>query len=279
MDALELLKNWPTWRKATAKMLFDSPAWRLAVVYDGEPCELVKRESAPSDLLAVELTFDGEASVLGIGDSPAFPDLHRLWSRRGELPSELLLALVEKECGALLQLLEDATEKLVAVTGVVPVAEPQGADLSFALRDGAEVPFSLVLTPAMLARLGRFENLDLEHPSIRGLSRLAQGVYAKLDVNVSKENLAVGDLLLLPDAAEAESTWLESVPDDGALRVCAPEEGELTFAQMADDSLPPVPDSETVQVLLGSKLFARGNVVPLGRQRAVRLSELLASTN
>lgn len=271
MDAFELLKNWPTWRKASAEQLFDSPAWRLAVVYDGEPCELVKREQSPDDVLAVALSFDGEASVLGIGDSEAFPDLHRLWTKRGQLPRELLLALVEKECGALLQLLEDATQKLVVVNGLVAAADSECASFVFTRRDGTVVPFTLSLTPAMLTHLGRFENLDLGHPSIRGLSRSARGVYAELSV-AATETLAEGDMLLLPDATEATSTWLESLPTDDRLRVCAPAEGALTFAQLADDSLPPVPESDEVLVFRGANPIARGSVVALGRQRAVRLS-------
>lgn len=275
MDALELLKNWPTWQKAGAKQLFDSPAWRLPIAYDGEPCYLVKGDALPEDPLLVGLTFDGEEAVLGIGDSVLFLDLHRLWRCRGQLPAELVLALVEKECGPLLQMLEDATKKLVAVSGLLSAGDAESTSFSFARRDGATMAFSLSLSPAMLVQLGRFENLDLRHPAIRGLSRPARAVYAELALEVVVSSLQEGDLLVLPGSDEVASTWLERMPEDGKVRICAPEESSLTFAQLADDALPAVPESEMVLVFVGARQVAQGRIVSLGQQRAVRLISIL----
>ncbi len=272
MDALELLKNWPGWQTADAETLFDSPAWRLPVTFGDAPGVLTKADEEVSEPLVVVLSFDDEVCELGLFDSPLFPDLHCLWAKRHDLPLEVLLALIEKECGAVFQMLEDVVKKLVAVKGVIVKATMPATLLSCRRPDGSSFVFQMARSRGVIATFGQFENLDLFHPSIRSLVRPARGLYAALSLEAGDTAaLGEGDLLLLPE--DETPTWLLSLPEDGILRVCTREEGELAFAEVADEEKPPIPEAEAVAVYRGGRLFARGNVVSLGLGRAVRIVE------
>ena len=187
MNARELLTDWPGEQLTSAEGIFQSPAWRLPIVYEGAPSVLTQGTTRPLDLLALSLTFDGEPSVIGLADSPNFPDLHILWRRRNELPREVLLALIEKECGPLFQMLEDATKCLVAVKGL-EWDEVGETDVPFALTrpDGLTLAFTWAVPPRVLARLGVLDNLDLTHAAIRALTRPAWAVYASLTLTSSE---------------------------------------------------------------------------------------------
>lgn len=274
MDARELLKDWPCEQLASAAGIFQSSAWRLSVVYDGAPSLLQKDAEGPTDVLPLMLTFDGEASVLGIADSSSYPDLHLLWARRNELPPEVLLALVEKECGALFQMLEDATKKLVAVKGL-DGAEVHPDDRAFLLTcpDGSSLGFTLSISPSILERFGRLDNLDETNEEIRSLMRPVWAQYAQLEFSEAEcERLSAGDCLVLPD--DQPATWLTELPQDEGLRVCTREQGTVTFAQMADDDLPPIPPPCEVTVYRGAREVATGRFETLGLQQVVRLIQV-----
>ena len=106
MDAVALLKTWPDWEHASLETVLASPAWRMPVRYGETVATLVRAAAVPDDPIALAVTFDGTPAVLALADSALYPDLHLLWSRRADLPSALVLALVEKECGNLFALLE-----------------------------------------------------------------------------------------------------------------------------------------------------------------------------
>lgn len=278
MDARELLKDWPNGQLTSAEGIFQSPAWRLPVVYEGTPGVLVKAEGVPTDVLPLALTFDGEASVLGLVDSPYYPDLHLLWARRRELPPEVLLALVEKECGALFQMLEDATKKLVSVKGLADAAvRADDAALTFVRPDGQQMSFTLGITPSVLARFGTLDNLDVAHVAMRSMTRSARAVYAELALTADEvAALAVDDRFVLPPPEVAR--WRFVLPADETVRICASEEGALQFAQVVDETLPPVPPPCEVTVFQGARVIATGRVGSLGRQQAVRVVHVSGST-
>lgn len=271
MDARELLKKWPNGQLTSAEGIFQSPAWRLSVVYEDAPSVLVRGEEKPTDILPLVLTLDGEASVLGLADSQSYPDLHLLWGRRHELPSEVLLALVEKECGPLFQMLEDATKKLVAVKGLADAAKRvDGTAFTLLRPDGQQMPFTLEITPSILARFGVLDNLDVTHASIRSMARSARAVYAELTVSASEvAAFAADDRLVLPPLDVAR--WQSDLPEDAAVRICSTEEGSLLFAQVVDEALPPVPFPQEVTVFQGTRAVATGRVEALGLQQVVRL--------
>ena len=265
-DALELLRDWPTWKKAGAAKVLASPAWRFRVMLADEERWIVNAaEEGDPDRMWVELAFEDEHHVLGLSDSEMFPNLHLLWAKRDRLPDEVRMALVEKECGSLLQMLEDLFRKQLSIVGF---AEGEGdrKTRAFELQgeagsgDETAIRFAVDLSPAMELELGRVENLDTGHESIRGMVRDAEAEYAEFALP-EDATVSPGDMLLLPD--ESESRWLTDVPaDDGAVRVLADRTLSLTFAELVD-GLPPVPDAETFKIVRAGKTVAtavRSNV-------------------
>lgn len=273
MDAFELLRKWPTWEKANAATVLASPAWRMPVKFDGRDAKLrIDASPEPSDAVRLRVMFDGEHHVLDIFDSEAFPDLHMLWSKRDALPQEIVLALVEKECGPLLQLMEDVTRKQLSVDGLGS-DNPAWPSKTFVLEDGgSRISFALDLSPTMEIMLGRLDLLDPAHESIRSLERSAEAEYAA--VSLSDEDfasLAPGDFVLLPDGAEPR--WTVEKPLDGQVHVLGPEVASLTFAQMADDALPPVPESGAFSLVRFGEKFATGTRSQVGDRPAVKIVE------
>ena len=202
MNPLDLLSSLPPFRDWSPADILASPAWAM-------PCRLGSEEGRlvcdgallPADPLRLAVRFADDSATLALADSPLFPELHALWSARAEVPAPILLALVEKECGPLLQLLENAAGSQLAIDGL---AEGETADgKAFALRraTGEELcSFALTLPPAILESFGALRNLDVAHPSVRELAlpavlQLAAPVISSADL----ESLAPGDHLLLPE--------------------------------------------------------------------------------
>lgn len=273
MDELELLKTWPRWANANAETVLASPAWRMPVAWKGETAALVCRGEPVEDALTIRVAFDDEEHVLALGDSSAFPDLHLLWARRDALPSEVLLALVEKECGCVFQMLEGATKRLFAVRGLAET--PSGGLRAFRLEANAEtVEFALDLSPSLTLVFGDVAHLDLSHPSIRELTRSAVPEYATFDLGADERAaLASGDFLLLPDG-DVEGWWRWEKSADEAVRVCGVEARELTFAQIADGDLPPVPPLTDVELLYGGRPIARAAHDRVASAPALRVVEV-----
>ena len=126
MDALELLKTWPGWANAGAETVLASPAWRLSVRFGEETGVLRLGVEALSDTIDLDITLDGEPHVLSLADSSLYPDLHVLWGTRAGLPPEILLALVEKECGDLFFMLEKSTRRMVGDWPQLPPSRRAG---------------------------------------------------------------------------------------------------------------------------------------------------------
>ena len=274
-DALELLRDWPTWKKAGAAKVLASPAWRFRVMLADEERWIVNDVGGDpqSDRMWVELAFEDERHVLGIADSEMFPDLHLLWAKRDRLPDEVRMALVEKECGPLLQMLEDLFRKQLSIVGFTK-DEGSRKTRAFELRPEAAssgektIRFAVDLSPTMELELGRVENLDTGHESIRGMVRDAEAEYAAFALP-EDATLSPGDMLLLPDAAEPR--WMTEIPvDDGLVRVLADQTLSLTFAELVD-GLPPVPDAETLKVVRTGETVATAVRSNVGTHPAFRI--------
>ena len=108
MNAFELLQKWPSWQRASAETIFDSPAWALPVRWKDTQCVMRRADVKFRDILGIGIKFDDEENFIGLANREAFPDLHVLWDVKNNLPDPLKLALVEKECGPLFQILENA---------------------------------------------------------------------------------------------------------------------------------------------------------------------------
>ena len=266
MDAFELLKDWPGWSRANAGKILSSPAWRMELDYDGAPAVLRRREDRLENLVWLDVAFDDESVRLGIADSESFPDLHRLWAKREGLPREVLLALVERECGALFQALEDALRKGLSVTGLAEAPADDAKAESFTLErpdgDGSVADFTLGLTPALLMPLGQLRFLDTDHPAVRGLEREAEAEYAEVALEGDEAaRLAAGDYVLLPQ--EAAATWRTGRAASGAYRLVGAATGTVTFGQIVDDDLPPVPPPEDLRLVKGTEVVAEGRFAQL----------------
>ena len=274
MDALELLKKWPTWEKANAATVLASPAWRMPVKFDGADASLRMSEApADADAISLRVKFDGEDHVLGIFDSELFPDLHLVWSRRSALPDEIVLALVEKECGALLQLLEDAVRRQLSVEGLAE-GSPASPGKVFMLETGsATLAFSIDISPAMEIELGKLDFLDPSHESIRSLTRPAEAEYAVVSLTEEEfSSLGAGDFVMIPD--DAKPRWTVDKPLDGQLHVRGAEQGTLSFAEMADDALPPLPEGESFSLTRFGAKIAAGARSRVGDSAAVKIVEM-----
>ena len=230
MNTLDLISSLPPFRDWSAAEILASPAWAMPCRLGPEEGRLVSGGALlPADPLRLAVRFADDPATLALADSPLFPELHALWSARAGVPEPVLLALVEKECGPLFQLLENAAGRQLAVDGLAaPAADAAGAtgegrgpspnptpgrapdprlstrDLRpFSLRraSGEELcSFALSLPPAVLESFGALRNLDVAHPSVRNAAfpavvQLAAPALSSSDL----ESVAPGDHLLLPE--------------------------------------------------------------------------------
>lgn len=272
MDGYALLQDWPTFEKVNAETVFASPAWRLETVCGEVPAVLTEAETSASDLLWVSVTLENEAHVLGIGDSEAYADLHRLWTRRKDLPNELLLALVERECGDLFQVLERVFRRQFQIKGLADGGPSDGGTGFRLTADGTAYAFSLDLSPLLVMELGKLKYLDPGHEAIRGLRRPAWVEHAAVELLEAEcAALAAGDCVVLPEGAEA--VWRVTVPEDDLVHVRSETAGEVTFAQMADDDWPALPEPGRTVLLKGGRTVARGSLATLGLQRVFKVEE------
>lgn len=272
MNARDQMKSWPSLAGLTSGEILAASAWRCPVEFDGAEAELTHAaDPVAEDELFLSLTFDGDPHVLGLGDSARYPDLHLLWSRRGELPDELLIALVEKECGAVLQLLENLSRCEIKLCGIA--ARPTSAErLAFGIGLGGEtLTLTLDLPAALTEEFGRLDCLDPAHSFVRGQTRAVRAAYATLPLEADGvSELKEGDYLVLEDLAPE---WLTELPDDGKLRLAQADEVSATFAQFADGTLPAVPalDAAPLRLFVGNRAAFAAEPSRVGTARAVRI--------
>ena len=279
MDALELLKEWPGWANANAERVLASPAWCMAVDYDGVAAEVTGTSDGTSDLLWLDVAFDDERHQLGVADSEAMPELHLVWEKRRSLPTEILLALAERECGALFQMLENASGKMFALKGVSDVAEPESAKVrAFAVRErgtgDALGAFALDMTPALTLAFGQLRHLDTNHASIREMTIDAVAEYVRFEIPEDEVGrLAAGDFLLCGDFPAAK--WRYGSKPAPGLRAIDARPGQLTFGQIADGDFPPMPEPGPLHVVRNGTLLAEGVFDRVAETVAVRIVKLV----
>lgn len=269
MDALEVLKAWPAWTRAGAETILASPAWRMPVRV-GDARGVMTAGASSEDALVLEVTLDGEPFVLALFDSPCYPDLHLVWSRRSELPREIILALVEKECGEVLTMVENLARRQLGIKGISEAA-PQGRTYEVALPTGA-FGFAMAFPPEALQTFARLENLDTAHPSIREQTRPARVDYTALMLT-EEERAAMkpGDFLLLPDNFPATQVWTVEPPAEGAVHLLSADETEIAFGAFVDDALPPIPPPAGLVLVEGSRTLFPCEDATVGDARAIKL--------
>ena len=267
MDAKDLLKTWPDWQRAGAETILASPAWRLPARLGAESSgELTVTADLPDDPIVLSVTLDGEAHTLVLGDAAAYPDLHLLWKRRAGLPAEVLLALIEKECGDLFSLIENVMRRQFALKGL---ADSVPAELRVFLFTCGETAlrFGLDLTPALVTQLGTLDALDPAHPSIRALTRPYRAVEGRIALAEDEQSALVpGAYVLLPESFDAERRWAtedELAASEGALAVACGTT-EISFGAVADGTFPEIPPLGEVEILLRGSRVARAAVTQVG---------------
>ena len=249
MNPLDLLSSLPPFRGWSPAEVLASPAWAMPCRLGSEEGRLVSDGALlPADPLRLAVRFADDPATLALADSPIFPELHALWSSRADVPSPILLALVEKECGPLLQLLENAAGRQLAIDGLADGEAVDGKAFVLRRATGEDLcSFALTLPPAVLESFGALRNLDAAHPSVREQEYSAQiQLAAPVLSSDDLASLAPGDHLLLPEVkpAPAESP-------DGQAPTC-PEATLVVSGLLAAEpaGLSPWTDPGTLRVVL-----------------------------
>ena len=280
MSAFDILKSWPGISDASAEELFAHPAWAMPCQWSDERCILRRAAAKPRDVIGIAVTLDDDPHFLGLGNRETFPDLHDLWARKAELPSALILALIEKECGDLLQMIENVARRQVGVTGLDDPEKRSGAIAfeAISLADGSiRASFVLDVKPSMARTFGQLRFLDVSHESLREMARPARAVYATFDLPPEDAaGIATGDYLMLPEVESgAGGEWKCTFPDDGRYRVVSRDDTELTFAALADGNVPPLPAPCELELRRGDEVVARGRFKELCSRPAFVVEEVL----
>ena len=287
---------------ATPDAILDAPAFAMPCRLGDETAVLraASVEPAVSDMLALSVSFGDEPHVLRLSRSPRFPDLDAIWDSRADVPDAILLALVERECGPLLQLLENAVRKQLRLLGVeedtrgaAEGAEPQRElflRVSASPREKKddtsrdEIVFSLTRSPSVVSALGALRNLDLAHESIRSQSLPAEIEYAAFQMpDADLASLAPGDAVMLPEIGAvaprlivagrfvADGTGVAPYQEDSLCRVRGATGFTVRLGELFDAAEGDALKVEGLKVegCAPLKLLRKGKTVASGRLGAV----------
>lgn len=293
MKPTEILSSLPIWANASADDLLASPAWTMPCRLGEQSCTLRLDAPRPAETLDLLVRFGDEEHILGICDCPSLPELHAVWAARAEMPEPLLLALVEKDCGPLFQLLENAVRRQLGIVGLSASAPgPDAKLLSAQVRSSegeAVVSFSLTSSPAIVSALGQLRFIDVANPAVRDGTLSAEVEYATFSLPAADlAALAPGDALLLPEIGTmsprkvVESRLavgeggVTEWKDEGTLRVVAPEPVAINVGELIDlassDAAPsepaPLPANTPLRLVRLGKTLATGRLDSVGAQQA-----------
>jgi hypothetical protein len=277
MNEMHILSSWPGWAEKSSEDLLQHEAWSMRVRWGDEEARLRLSDNRPRDVIALEITFDDEPHFLGIGERETFPDLYKLWDRKNEIPQNLVLALIEKECGKLLQLLENSVRRQLKIVGFVDSSRRAGTrGFEVVGLDGRIIAsFALDVSPVVLESFGDISAIDTSHPSIRSMVRPASVEYAAFSLGADSSNIESGDYLLAPELDNpAAAKWcVENPSDDGKFHLRSAANSAISFASFVDSALPPPPEPELLELFFGSKSIATGRISRLGAQVAFAVEE------
>ena len=197
MKPFEILSALPQWSGLGPDAIVDLPAFALPCRLGDESATLVLGATHPADTIRLSIRLEDEPHVLSLARSPRFKELDAIWDSRADVPEPILLALVEKDAGPLLQLVENAVRRQLKLVGLAEAESPDAPTL-FAQVD--DVVFSLTRSTTVTAAIGNLRNLDLTHASIRSVMLPALTEYAAFSLTSSETSgLAIGDAVLLPE--------------------------------------------------------------------------------
>ena len=197
MKPFEILSSLPQWSGLRSDAIVDLPAFALPCRLGDESATLLLGAMHPADTISLSIRLEDEPHVLSLARSPRFKDLDVIWDSRADVPEPILLALVEKDAGPLLQLVENAVRRQLKLVGL---AEAESSDAPMLFAQVEDVVFSLTRSATVTAALGNLRNLDFMHESIRSVTLPALTEYAAFSLTSSEASgLSIGDAVLLPE--------------------------------------------------------------------------------
>lgn len=258
-----------------------------------EQCTMRLDAVHPSDTIDLAVRLENDDHVLRLADTDAFPDLHALWASRADVPEPVLLALVEKNCGPLFQLVENAVRRQFSVVGLVREAPVEDTPMVYARItgvDGADkAVFALTLSSSIVSALGELRYIDVTNPGVRAEELPAEREFASFSLPAADATtMEVGDALLLPEIGSAEqriivdgrfaatSGAVSAWKDDGLYRVVAAESDTISLGALFDiatgaaaPAAVPEPAAETrLRLVRMDRTVASGRFVKLGGNSA-----------
>ncbi len=290
MKPLEILSAIPRWSSATPESLLASPAWAMPCRLGERQCVMRMNAIRPADVMPLDIAFENEPHVLGIADSALFEDLHAIWPSRTEVPEPILIALVEKNCGPFLQLLENAVRrqlKIVGISKAPPAEDAACAQVSDA--DGNPLfSFTLDMSPNIVSTLGQLRNIDSSHASVRDETLPSETEYATFALPTGDiSSFDPGDALLMPEIGTIpprqivdgrfvlSESGISAWKDEGMLRVCSAETSPIASGTLLDAGSGSSParqetpaENTQLKLIRMGKTLATGHLCKIGDQHA-----------
>lgn len=284
MKPSEVLELLPQWSSKTPEEVFSSPAWSLPCRLGEKQCSMRLDATQVCETIDLAVKLGDESHILGIGKSDSFPGLSAVWETKDEIPHPVLLALIEKDCGPFLQLVENAFRRRLHIEGIADAAaerlRPSGTvTVSQGSDEGEPIMFTFDFSKEIKEELGVLRNVDVSHPSVREEMLEAEIEYVAFRLSAAETaSIAEGDALLLPEAGTiapktivcgklmlAESGVVPWSDDEGLMRVCAAETDHIAAGVLFDvlsggDYKVPQPPKENEPL----KLVRAGRVVASG---------------
>lgn len=276
---IELLSALDAFAGLAPRAILSHPAWGMSIPWEGAAAMLRADVVAPADTLNLSVRFGDDSCVLGLAPSAFFPEISKLLPVRGDVPQPILLAVVEKEAGPFLQMLENVIRRELSVQGLAEPPAVGAHAFRVVAADGTDaVTFSLTLSDTLLKELGDLRRLDCTHPSIAETKVSMEVEYAVFDLTSDEEaGLAPGDYLLLPEMS-AEKPGRVCMPGSGSpdrLRVVAAEQVDIPFATALQDDLRCAPvGTDDLLLMKGGRRMASGRLSKLGEQPAFAVEAL-----
>ena len=277
MNALEKLSLLPQFGRADAGTLLAMPAWAAACRIGETQCVMKLDAPVCADPVSLAIKLGDEDHVLELADSEYFANLHSVWGSRGEMPQAILLALIEKDCGAFFQMLENTMRRELKIKGLAEDGAAGGGRKLHAnvyAQDRVILSFAIDASEAMIESLGVLRNIDASHPKVRGMQLPCEVQYAAF--TLPQEDLAdyaAGDALLVPEATGMKPLAVVA----GALSVS----GEGQVLAWKDEGLVRVVGAEEAMISLGDildeKPFEVAGIAPLTPLKLVRGGIAIAS--
>ena len=273
MKPFELLSSLPQWSGLGPDAIVDSPAFAMPCRLGDESATFVLGAVRPADVIGLSILIEDEPHVLSLARSPRFKDLDAIWDSRADVPEPILLALVEKDAGPVLQLVENAVRRQVRLVGL---AAEGGDDSRVLSAQVGDVVFSLTRSATVTAAIGNLRNLDLSHESIRSAALPAVVEYAVFSLPpTDAAGLAVGDAVVLPEVRTAPARllvdWRFAVDESGVSRYAAGDLVHVVDALPKDVTLGEVFDAaESPRAVEagpsgGLRLMVKGKCLAVGR--------------